>query len=70
LTNAGSHTDAPEAALCAPSACKVPLCTARANVSVYCVDPTGQRFLLVAPDEQIIAPITVVLNWPSLLSTK
>ena len=36
----------------------------------FAVDPSGQRFLLVVPDEKVSAPITVVLNWPSLLSKK
>ncbi len=34
----------------------------------FAVDPSGQRFLLVAPDQNVVPPITVVLNWPSLLS--
>ena len=34
----------------------------------FAVDPSGQRFLLVVPDQNALAPITVVLNWPSLLS--
>jgi serine/threonine protein kinase/Tol biopolymer transport system component len=34
----------------------------------FAVDPSGQRFLLVVPDQNVLAPITVVLNWPSLLS--
>jgi eukaryotic-like serine/threonine-protein kinase len=36
----------------------------------FAVDPSGQRFLLVVPDEKVSAPITVVLNWPSLLARK
>jgi hypothetical protein len=36
----------------------------------FAVDPSGQRFLLVVPDQQVLPPITVVLNWPSLLSKK
>ena len=34
----------------------------------FAVDPSGQRFLLVVPDQNASPPITVVLNWPSLLS--
>jgi Tol biopolymer transport system component len=34
----------------------------------FAVDPSGQRFLLVVPDQNAPAPITVVVNWPSLLS--
>jgi eukaryotic-like serine/threonine-protein kinase len=34
----------------------------------FAVDPSGQRFLLVAPDQKVPSPITVFLNWPSLLS--
>jgi eukaryotic-like serine/threonine-protein kinase len=34
----------------------------------FAVDPSGQRVLLVVPDQNVPAPITVVLNWPSLLS--
>ncbi len=33
----------------------------------FAVDPSGQRFLLVVPDQNVVPPITVVLNWPSLL---
>jgi len=36
----------------------------------FAVDPSGQRFLLVVPDEKAPSPITVVLNWPSLLARK
>ena len=36
----------------------------------FAVDPSGQRFLLVVPDQNALAPITVVVNWPSLLSKK
>ena len=36
----------------------------------FAVDPTGQRFLLVVPDQKVSSPITVVLNWPSLLAKK
>ncbi len=36
----------------------------------FAVDPSGQRFLLVVPDQTAFAPITVVLNWPWLLSKK
>jgi hypothetical protein len=36
----------------------------------FAVDPSGQRFLLVVPAEKPLSPITVVLNWPSLLSKK
>jgi hypothetical protein len=36
----------------------------------FAIDPSGQRFLLVVPDQKVFAPITVVLNWPSLLSKK
>jgi hypothetical protein len=32
--------------------------------------PSGQRFLLVVPDQRAFPPITVLLNWPSLLSKK
>ena len=34
----------------------------------FAVDPSGQRFLLVVPEQNVAPPITVVLNWPSLLS--
>ena len=34
----------------------------------FAVDPSGQRFLLVVPDQKVSPPITVFLNWPSLLS--
>ena len=34
----------------------------------FAVDPSGQRFLLVVPDQNVAPPITVFLNWPSLLS--
>jgi Tol biopolymer transport system component len=34
----------------------------------FAVDPSGQRFLLVVPEQNVLAPITVVVNWPSLLS--
>lgn len=34
----------------------------------FAVDPSGQRFLLVVPDQTVPPPITVVLNWPSRLS--
>jgi len=34
----------------------------------FAVDPSGQRFLLVVPEQKVSPPITVVLNWPSLLS--
>jgi eukaryotic-like serine/threonine-protein kinase len=35
----------------------------------FTVDPSGQRFLLVVADQKPSAPpITVVLNWPSLLA--
>ena len=34
----------------------------------FAVDPSGQRFLLVVPDQKEFTPITVLLNWPSLLS--
>jgi len=36
----------------------------------FAVDPSGQRFLLVVPDEKAPSPITVVLNWPSQLARK
>jgi Tol biopolymer transport system component len=36
----------------------------------FTVDPSGQRFLLVVPDQNVLPPITVFLNWPSLLSKK
>jgi hypothetical protein len=36
----------------------------------FAVDPSGQRFLLVVPDQTVPPPITVFLNWPSLLSKK
>jgi eukaryotic-like serine/threonine-protein kinase len=36
----------------------------------FAVDPSGQRFLLVVPDQKVIPPITVLLNWPSQLSKK
>jgi Tol biopolymer transport system component len=36
----------------------------------FAVDPSGQRFLLVVPDQKVFPPITVLLNWPSLLSKK
>jgi hypothetical protein len=36
----------------------------------FAVDPSGQRFLLVVPDQKVSPPITVLLNWPSLLATK
>ena len=36
----------------------------------FAVDPSGQRFLLVVPDQKVFPPITVFLNWPSLLSKK
>jgi Tol biopolymer transport system component len=36
----------------------------------FTVDPSGQRFLLVVPDQQAFSPITVVVNWPSLLAKK
>jgi hypothetical protein len=38
------------------------------GLNAFAVDPSGQRFLLVVPDQNAPAPITVVLNWPSLLS--
>ena len=36
----------------------------------FAVDPSGQRFLLVVATEKPLSPITVILNWPSLLSKK
>jgi hypothetical protein len=36
----------------------------------FAVDASGQRFLLVVPDQKLSPPITVVLNWPSLLARK
>jgi Tol biopolymer transport system component len=38
------------------------------GLNKFAVDPSGQRFLLVVPDQNVFPPITVVLNWPSLLS--
>jgi hypothetical protein len=32
------------------------------------VDAAGRRFLLVVPDKNAFSPITVVVNWPSLLT--
>jgi len=40
------------------------------GLNSFTVDPSGQRFLLVVPDEKASSPITVVLNWPSLLARK
>jgi Tol biopolymer transport system component len=40
------------------------------GLNSFTVDPSGQRFLLVVPDQKEFAPITVVLNWPSLLAKK
>ena len=40
------------------------------GLNAFAVDPSGQRFLLVVPDQKPSSPITVVLNWPSLLSKK
>jgi Tol biopolymer transport system component len=36
----------------------------------FTADATGQRFLLVVPDQTVSPPITVLLNWPSLISGK
>jgi hypothetical protein len=36
----------------------------------FTADAAGQRFLLVVPEQRVLPPITVLLNWPSLLSTK
>ena len=36
----------------------------------FAADASGQRFLLVVPDQRALPPITVLLNWPSLLSQK
>jgi len=38
------------------------------GMNAFAVDPSGQRFLLVVPEQNVSPPITVVLNWPSLLS--
>jgi len=40
------------------------------GLNSFTVDPSGQRMLLVVPDEKAPSPITVVLNWPSLLAGK
>ena len=34
----------------------------------FAFDPSSQRLLLVVPDQKEFTPITVLLNWPSLLS--
>jgi Tol biopolymer transport system component len=40
------------------------------GANTFAVDPSGQRFLLVVPDQKIVSPIIVVLNWPSLVAKK
>jgi hypothetical protein len=37
-----------------------------ADISPYEPVPDGQRFLVVAPEHA--APLTVIVNWPALLS--
>jgi hypothetical protein len=36
----------------------------------YDVTPDGQRFLVMARNEALSAPVTVTINWPSALSTQ
>ena len=38
--------------------------------NAYCVAPDGQRFLIVRPDEEALAPTTVVLNWAAGVKRK
>jgi hypothetical protein len=38
------------------------------GMNSFAIDPPGERFLLVVPEQKAFPPITVFLNWPSLLS--
>ena len=39
-----------------------------ADVSPYDVTPDGQRFLVLETAEHAAQPLTVIVNWPSLLN--
>jgi hypothetical protein len=42
-------------------------CGGSFNKYPYDVTPDGQRVLVIASDEDAVATVTLVLNWPGLL---
>jgi hypothetical protein len=48
----------------------VPLFDTKSGAHVFAVDPSGARFLILAPSGKSAPPMTVLLDWTSRLAKK